>query len=73
MKRFLLSVALIGLGTGTVAGTAWAEGGNDPDWPCIQRKQPHLSLGQVWTGPIPDDAANALAVDPAIAGFADRL
>lgn len=22
----------------------------DPDWPCIQRKVPELSLGQIWTG-----------------------
>jgi hypothetical protein len=23
----------------------------DPGWPCMQRKVPQLSLGQVWTGP----------------------
>lgn len=23
----------------------------DPDWPCIQRKVPELSLGQIWNGP----------------------
>jgi hypothetical protein len=22
----------------------------DPDWPCIQRKVPELSMGQIWTG-----------------------
>jgi hypothetical protein len=22
----------------------------DPDWPCIQRRVPELSLGQIWTG-----------------------
>lgn len=23
----------------------------DPDWPCVQRKVPSLSIGQVWNGP----------------------
>ena len=25
--------------------------GADPDWPCIQRKVPELSLAQIWNGP----------------------
>jgi len=33
------------------AGPAFAAAGHDPDWPCIQRKVPELSLGQVWNGP----------------------
>jgi hypothetical protein len=29
----------------------------DPDWPCIQRKVPHLSVAQLWSGPpVPEDA-----------------
>ncbi len=56
-----------------MAGAARAEGGSDPDWPCIQRKQPHLSLGQMWAGPMPDDAARDLARSPEIAALADRL
>ena len=55
------------------AGTALAAGPPDPDWPCIQRKQPHLSLGQMWTGPAPDDAVRELARTPEIAALADRL
>ncbi len=31
-----------------VAGPALAASGTDPTWPCIQPKQPRLSLGQVW-------------------------
>lgn len=58
---------------GLMAGAAWAEGGTDPDWPCIQRKQPHLSLGQMWAGPVPDDAVRDLARSPGIAALADRL
>lgn len=31
--------------------SALAAQGDDPDWPCIQRKVPELSLGQIWNGP----------------------
>lgn len=30
--------------------TAQAAQGDDPEWPCIQRKVPQLSFGQIWTG-----------------------
>lgn len=55
------------------AGPVLAASGTDPDWPCIQRKQPHLSLGQIWSGPAPDEAIMDLARDPDIAALADRL
>ncbi|MDP5307048.1 hypothetical protein [Paracoccus spongiarum] len=55
------------------AGPALAAGGTDPDWPCIQRKQPHLSLGQMWTGPMPDEATLQLARDSRIVALAERL
>jgi hypothetical protein len=29
----------------------------DPDWPCVQRKVPELSIGQMWAGPIPEEGA----------------
>lgn len=67
MKVSILTMALL------AAGPAFAASGTDPDWPCIQRKQPHLSLGQVWTGPVPDDATTALADDPQIDQLAARL
>ena len=67
MKTSLLLIAVL------AAGPAFAASGTDPDWPCIQRKQPHLSLGQVWTGPVPDDATTALAADPQIDQLAARL
>jgi hypothetical protein len=36
-----------------------AAANGDPDWPCVQRKVPHLSIGQVWSGPeLPKSAAN---------------
>lgn len=41
-----------------------------PDWPCVQPRQPHLSLGQVWTGPPPPEGA---AETPEIAALAERV
>ena len=41
-----------------------------PDWPCVQPRQPHLSLGQVWTGPPPPKSA---AETPEIAALAERV
>lgn len=43
------------------AAPALAAGPPDPDWPCIQRRQPSLSLAQVWPGPPADAAVEALA------------
>lgn len=56
-----------------LAGPAFGAAGTDPDWPCIQRKQPHLSLAQVWSGPIPDEATATLARDRQINLLAERL
>lgn len=64
--RVLLLVALL-------PGSALAAGEADPDWPCIQRRQPHLSLGQVWAGPQPDDAITARAAEPDIQRVASVL
>lgn len=53
-------LASIGLALGVVlASTSFAAAADfsDPDWPCIQRKVPHLSVGQMWSGPPIDEAA----------------
>lgn len=44
---------------------------HDPAWPCIQRKQPHLSLAQVWTGPV-SDAKPSPEIAALAAGLAQR-
>lgn len=41
-----------------------------PEWPCVQPRQSHLSLGQVWTGPPPPEGA---AETPEIAALAERV
>ncbi|WJS85036.1 hypothetical protein [Paracoccus sp. TOH] len=70
MRYLVLALCLAVTATATAAR---AESGTDPDWPCVQRKQPHLSLGQMWSGPEPDEAARELARTPEIAALADRL
>jgi len=70
MKYLVLALGLAAAGA---AATARAQEGTDPDWPCVQRKQPHLSLGQMWSGPEPDEAVGELARTPKIAALADRL
>lgn len=64
--RSLLLAALLPL-------PALAAGEVNPDWPCIQRRQPQLSLGQVWAGPPPDEAIIARAAGPDIQRVASVL
>lgn len=45
LKAFTLAMLL------ATSGTAFAASNKDPDWPCIQRKVPELSFGQIWNGP----------------------
>ncbi|MGL4311686.1 MAG: hypothetical protein ACRCSU_14505 [Paracoccaceae bacterium] len=47
--------------------------GADPGWPCIQRKQPHLSPGALWSGPLPDVAVEELARRDDIAALGNAL
>lgn len=56
----------IALAVVCAAFPGWAAGTPDPDWPCIQRRQPQLSIAQVWSGPLPDEATIALAETPEI-------
>ncbi|MDZ4096400.1 MAG: hypothetical protein U1D35_15995, partial [Paracoccaceae bacterium] len=67
MKQLVLGFALM------LGAPALAAGSGDPDWPCVQRKQPHLSVGQVWAGPLPDAAVEALARRPDIKALAQGL
>jgi hypothetical protein len=59
MIRHILPALIASL---LATGPALAAGDpSDPNWPCVQRKVPQLSLGQVWAGPLPDAATEALA------------
>ncbi|OCP34961.1 hypothetical protein BC360_29230 [Ensifer sp. LC163] len=50
MMRWLSLILLPVVAAANLAWPALAAQGDDPDWPCIQRKVPKLSLGQVWNG-----------------------
>jgi len=62
--RRLAGAALLAL-----AGAAPVLAFDDPDWPCQQRKVDRLSIGQMWTGPAPEDLS-AWRDDPEIADAA---
>ncbi|PSJ58193.1 hypothetical protein [Pseudaminobacter soli (ex Li et al. 2025)] len=65
-----LAGVLLALAT---AHPTFAAGKVDPDWPCMQRKVPELSLAQVWNGPELPEAAKKWADDPDIARRVDDL
>ena len=50
-----------------------AAGPVDPDWPCIQRRQPQLSVAQLWAGPPVDEAIEARAKTPEIRQLGEVL
>jgi len=44
-----------------------------PDWPCIQVQQPELSVGAMWTGPDPAQAAATWRDAPAVVELVRRV
>jgi hypothetical protein len=69
LPTFMSIVVMLGL---LPVDACLAAQGDDPDWPCIQRKVPELSIGQIWTGAdLPpessewsqDDAVSALVTE----------
>lgn len=68
MRKALIAIAL-------AAAAAPVQGAQaTQDWPCIQVRQPRLSVGQMWSGPAPDAAAEALArEDAAVRALAEQL
>lgn len=70
MKRIFMRVVMLALSAAALSPAALAGGSGDPTWPCIQAKQPHLSVGQLWPGPLPDEAVAELAQRPDVAALA---
>ncbi len=60
-------LAALALAAVTPALARAADQRTDPDWPCIQRKVPSLSVGQMWPGP---PAEGDWSDDPEIARLA---
>lgn len=67
LVRSLAVVAMLAPGVNAMAANI------DPDWPCIQRKVPQLSLGQIWNGPELPRAAKDLSKDPGISALVEEV
>ncbi|NJM35426.1 MAG: hypothetical protein HC850_12750 [Rhodomicrobium sp.] len=73
MKRLQL-IAPLALCIAAAAGQpAFAAASNDPDWPCIQRKVPHISPGMVWAGPPVDEADRSWEKSDELSDLVGRL
>lgn len=72
-RNSLNTVMAAALLCGALSTVAAAAQGDDPDWPCIQRKVPELSLAQIWNGPELPPAAREWASDPTIADLVPEL
>ena len=66
MRPFLALALLV------ACGPALAQPKPDPDWPCVQRKVPTITIGAVWSGPDPA-AAGEWGRDFQAAALAQRL
>ena len=72
MARTAFALSLVGvamLARVTNAGAATA----DPDWPCVQRKVPQLSLGQVWNGPDLPPSAKEWSSDASVSALVEDV
>ena len=56
-----------------VSSPAEAANFDDPTWPCIQRKVPNLSIGQMWSGPIISDEDKSSLNDDAVDSLSAAL
>ncbi|NGO50328.1 hypothetical protein [Allomesorhizobium camelthorni] len=68
VKGLLAGLLLLALPATTLAAM-----NTDPDWPCIQRKVPELSLGQIWNGPELPQSAKNWSQDPEIPALVKEL
>lgn len=71
MKRAMILRMLTGLAMLAAAPMAWPVA--TPNWPCVQRKVPEISLAAIWTGPQLESASAKWRDDLAIADLVQRL
>lgn len=69
LVRGLTIAAALSVAPSVASGAA----NQGPDWPCIQRKVPELSLGQIWNGPELPPAAKDWSKDKNIASMVEEL
>ena len=61
------------LGLALITAPLQAADFSDPTWPCIQRKVEGLSIGLMWTHPLPEEPAADEATRREIERLADKL
>lgn len=66
VHNLVLAATLASMGGASAANT-------DPDWPCMQRKVPQLSLGQIWNGPELPATAKDWAKDPSVSALVEAV
>jgi hypothetical protein len=71
-SRIALALVAAVLGFAHARSVA-AASGQDPDWPCIQRKVSEISPAQVWSGPPFDTGDEAWRNDDAVAELAAAI
>ncbi|MEZ2126847.1 MULTISPECIES: hypothetical protein [unclassified Sinorhizobium] len=71
MSRPLLAIVMLVMLS--AAPMARAAANTDPDWPCVQRKVPEISIGQVWNGGEIPETAKEWDKDPQVSDLAAEL
>ncbi|TDW32866.1 hypothetical protein EV128_106210 [Rhizobium azibense] len=69
-RRFFVIAILAALSAAPAAHPAT---NTDPDWPCVQRKVPELSIGQVWNAGELPETAKQWDKDPRLSDLAAEL
>jgi hypothetical protein len=72
MTRIAIAISAV-LAIGIAAAASAMAAGEDPDWPCIQRKVPEISSGQVWTGPPLDEVGESWQQDMGLVDLAREV
>lgn len=70
--KSLRSTALT-LALAVAAGVSSAADYTDPTWPCVQRKVPSLSVGLMWTHPLPESQDTDPALRQEVKALAAKL
>ncbi|MGH6762048.1 MAG: hypothetical protein ACRECW_10740 [Phyllobacterium sp.] len=71
MKRHVIFLGAIS--ALLTSGTAYGASSTDPEWPCIQRKVPELSIAQVWRGSDLPPSATKWNSDPKLSELVTEL
>ena len=70
--RQALTVTMLA-GFTVTSSPASATDPNNPYWPCVQRKVPHISAGMMWGGPLVDEKDRSWRKDSAVANLVETL